>query len=384
MATFQKVKIGDICELQQGLCINRKSRHLLVEHSDLPLLRITDLINDKQEQYINSSLVSPQFISDEKSLIYTRTGQVGLVFKNRKGVVYNNCFKIITKPNLDKDFLFYLLKQKGLHDNVVRIASKAAQPDLTHSAFKLIDIYIPNDVTVQTHIASILSAYDDLIENNEKRIKALEEMAKLLYIEWFVRFKFPGHEKAKMVDSNTKYGKIPEGWAVKYLGDQISIQKGKNITKSTVKEGNVPVVAGGLEPAYFHNTPNTKGPIVTISASGANAGFTRLYHEDVWASDCSFIDRTVTKHVYYYYLFLIKNQDQIDTLQRGSAQPHVYPKDLMRLTLVSAPDAVVGAFNDRVSPVFELIGILGAENQKLSKTRDLLIPQLVTGKRELK
>lgn len=67
------------------------------------------------------------------------------------------------------------------------------------------------DIKTQTQIASIISTYDDLIENNEKRIKTLEEMAQRLYTEWFVNFKFPGHEKVKMVDSGTEYGKVPEG-----------------------------------------------------------------------------------------------------------------------------------------------------------------------------
>lgn len=90
------------------------------------------------------------------------------------------------------------------------------------------------DMETQVRIASILSAYDDLIENNEKRIKILEEMAERLYREWFVKFQFPGNEKVKKIESGTEYGIIPEGWEVKKLGDGLNISKGKNITKHTI------------------------------------------------------------------------------------------------------------------------------------------------------
>ncbi len=240
------------------------------------------------------------------------------------------------------------------------------------------------DKNTQTRIASILSAYDDLIENNEKRIKILEEMAQRLYQEWFVKFKFPGHEKVRFVDSETEYGKIPDGWEVKRLGDEIQIKKGKNITRDTIVDGDVPVVAGGLEPAYFHNIPNTKGPVVTVSASGANAGFTRLYFQNIWASDCSYIDTNLNEHVYFFYLFLKNKQEEISQLQRGSAQPHVYPKDLMELQLVHAPTKIMENFSENISPIFDLVGKLKYKNNNLSKIRDLFIPQIVTGKREVK
>ncbi|MEI6532870.1 MAG: restriction endonuclease subunit S [Candidatus Roizmanbacteria bacterium] len=208
---WKKVKLGDVCDLQQGLAINKKSKHLIVNRSDLPLLRITDLINNKVEQYIDSKRVGPQFIADDSSLIYTRTGQVGLVFKNRKGVVHNNCFKIKPFADIDINYLYYLLKQESIYFLVNKVASRAAQPDLTHSSFKAIEVFVITNLQEQKKIASLISSYDDLIEINQKRIKILEEMAQLLYTEWFVKFKFPGHEKVKLIDSGTEYGKIPDG-----------------------------------------------------------------------------------------------------------------------------------------------------------------------------
>ncbi len=230
---------------------------------------------------------------------------------------------------------------------------------------------------IQKKIAATLSAYDDLIEKNLRRIKILEEMAQNLYREWFVKFRFPGHEQVRLVDS--PLGKIPKGWVAATLSDLVSIRKGKNITKKTIVPGNVPVVAGGITPAYYHNAANTQNPVITISASGANAGFVNLYYEDVWASDCSVIDSGVTRHVYYFNLLLKERQYEVTRLQRGAAQPHVYPKDLMALEVCAAPDEVLEMFGSQIEPIFRMIRNLKSRNNNLRQTRDLLLPKLISG-----
>ena len=229
----------------------------------------------------------------------------------------------------------------------------------------------------QRRIAGILSAYDELIENSQRRIQILETMARSLYREWFVQFKFPGHEKTKITNG------LPDGWKTTTLGHLIEIKKGKNITKSTIRPGGVPVVAGGLTPAYCHDTPNTEAPIITISASGANSGFVNLYHVDVWASDCSFIDLAATPYVYYFYLWLKLRQTEVTGLQRGSAQPHVYSKDLARLDALDVPERVIEMFSEQVTPVFQSIKNLTVRIENLRQTRDLLLPRLLSGQIKL-
>jgi len=253
----------------------------------------------------------------------------------------------------------------------------AAQDNLSLEKIESLKLRVPR-VQIQRKIANVISAYDELIGNNEKRIKILEEIAQRLYTEWFVKFKFPGHEKIKTVDG------IPEGWDKGKFGDIVQVKKGKNITKETIIEGNIPVVAGGIEPAYFHNQANVEGPVVTISASGANAGYMNLSYSDIWASDCSYINAAATPFVFYCYLLLKTKDQQIDNLKKGSAQPHVYPKDLMDLKVTIAPENLVEKFEEKIEQIFGLINNLKKQNFNLSEIRDLLIPQLVTGRRELK
>jgi type I restriction enzyme S subunit len=202
-------------------------------------------------------------------------------------------------------------------------------------------------------------------------------MARALYREWFVHFRFPGHESVPRVPS--PLGEIPKGWEVTTLGRLVEIKKGKNITKDTIRGGTVPVVAGGIAPAYFHDTPNTKSPVITISASGANAGFVNLYYEDVWASDCSYIDTMATPHVFYFYSWLDYQRAAVTHLQRGSAQPHVYPKDLALLEALQVPYDLLNAFGAQAEPIFFLTKQLTAKIENLRRTRDLLLSRLISG-----
>src|SRR3990167_5569968 len=294
--------------------------------------------------------------------------------------VNNHAHIVRGKKNVaDTEFL----KNWFANANISGYVTGSAQPKLSQQNLKRIKLSLP-EFTEQEQIADILSRYNYLIENISSRIKILEEMAQAIYTEWFVSFHFPDHEKVKMTDSGTDFGKIPQEWAVKKLGEKIDISRGKNITKKTIKKGSVPVVAGGLEPAYYHSTANTEAPVVTVSASGANAGFVNLYMENVWASDCSYIDKGVTPFVLYYFLLLKSRQVEVTGLQRGSAQPHVYPKDLSELLVVDVPDHLLESFEDIVSTIFSFVGNLKKQNKALRDSRDLLLPKIVTGEIKVK
>jgi type I restriction enzyme, S subunit len=230
---------------------------------------------------------------------------------------------------------------------------------------------------IQERIASILSAYDDLIENNRRRTQLLEQAARLLYKEWFVHLRFPGHEHVKVIDG------VPEGWGKEPLGDVVEVAKGRNITKDTAKNGPVPVVAGGLAPAYYHDIPNARGPVITVSASGANAGFVNIYFCDIWASDCSYISADKTDAIFFVYLMLASRQREISGLQRGAAQPHVYPKDLQRLPVLLPSKQVLRLFEASIVHLFSMVACLQRQNDVLAKARDLLLPRLMNGEIEL-
>jgi len=272
----------------------------------------------------------------------------------------------------DARFVKYLF-DATIQRRVQQFTQGAAQDNLSQEKLLSIEFEVPG-VADQTRIADVLSAYDDLIENNRRRMVLVEDAARQLYSEWFVRLRFPGHEHTRITDG------VPEGWGTKSLGELVQVKKGKNITRAAAEEGMVPVVAGGLEPAYFNAAANAKGPVVTISASGANAGYVGIYLEDIWASDCSYISAEWTQHVYYFYCLLKARQRELFGLQKGAAQPHVYPKDLQRLAVTDPPSRLLQHFAEAVGPLFSLIANLAAQSRQLRAARDLLLPRLMSGK----
>lgn len=165
----------------------------------------------------------------------------------------------------------------------------------------------------------------------------------------------------------------------KIIGDYIEPRRGKNLLKEDAVQGKVPVVAGGLDPSTYHNKSNTGAPVITISASGANAGFVNLWEVPVWSSDSSFIDNSVTLNVYFWYVLLKKRQKEIYDSQTGSAQPHVYPMHIMNLPMTDISETEIKKFNINVEPLFRKIGKLKKENKTLSQLRDTLLPKLMNG-----
>lgn len=357
---WNKVTLGDILTLNYGKSLPERARVA----GEFPVYGSAGIVGNHNS-----------FIATAPGIIVGRKGSIGEVYLSKKNYCpIDTVFYINASEKYNLRFIYYLLKTLPLKT----LNTDAAVPGLNRDVAYQQTMMIP-DIATQKQIADVLSAYDDLIENNNRRIKILEEMAQKIYTEWFVNFRFHGHEKVKMIQTGTELGKIPKGWEIASIGDKIDILRGKNITKSTITKGSIPVVAGGIEPAYYHNFPNAVGPVITISASGANAGFINIYYEDIWASDCSYINSKITKFVFFYYSLLQAKQTEVTHLQKGSAQPHVYPKDIKTIKSIFPKDeSVIQNFENSIAPLYLSIGNLKKQIKNLKNSRDLLIPKLVT------
>lgn len=240
-----------------------------------------------------------------------------------KSYMSEHAIVAVTNPNHNNRYFAYKLSLAKLG----RFSGQAAQPGLSVTKLLRLKFEMPSR-QYQDRVASILSTYDSLIENNTKRIRLLEKMAENLYKEWFVRFRFPGHENVKMVNG------LPNGWKKGALSDVCEFKRGKNITSSEMKDGTIPVISAGITPSGFHSHANVYGISVTMSSSGANAGYIAVHYSDIWAADCSYIEEASTPYIYYVYELLNNIRSIINNFQRGAAQPHVYPKDINRIKMI--------------------------------------------------
>lgn len=288
---------------------------------------------------------------------------------------------------IEREYLYYLLKyEKG------KFLSKS-----NGSVYDAINIDALSKMKLNIHdkesrqkIATLLNNYDDLIENNNKRIKLLEQMAAELYKEWFVRFRFPGYESVQTKIQNAKgwtFGdnengqNIPEPWSFGELKALAEFIRGKNITLTEMIEGSIPVISAGLEPSGYHNVSNVEGYNLTISASGANAGYLSYHLEDIWAADCSYYNNK--KNLWFVYHALNFLQPVIKNMQIGSAQPHVYAKNINRISTIIPSQELIDLFMEKVKPLYEEIKVLKQKNEFLTKQRDSLLPRLMSGKIDL-
>ena len=381
---WKKVKLGEICEYVTSGGTPLASREDYYNPGTIPWLktkevnycRITETENYISEKGLNNSSAK---IIPENSVIMAMYGQgdtAGRVAINKIPLTTNQacCNLIINKEKADYNFVYY--KLSTIYDTIVALKSGGAQPNLNAGKVKGLEITLP-PLPTQQKIASVLSAYDDLIENNRKQIKLLEEAALKLYKEWFVKLNFPGHETTKIADG------IPDGWKKGKLSDLGEFKRGKTITKDQTLSGSVPVVAGGLEPAYYHNEFNTESPVITVSGSGANAGFTRMYNERVWASDCSFLDSSKCDCLFFIYCVLKSSTAIVDSLQKGAAQPHVYAKDINALEILIPNKNILEKFEKLTKPYFNKTKNCQLSIVNLQLARDKLLPKLMNGEIEV-
>ena len=280
---------------------------------------------------------------------------------------------VVPNEHFDGVFLYYCLRTRLSYVKQLDSGTTSGRENVSKSSFSGISLDAP-DLKEQRKIGEILSTYDSLIENNNKRIKILEQMAENLYKEWFVRFRFPGHETTQFENG------IPKGWKKGRLSDICCFLRGKNITSEEMIEGIYPVIAAGIEPSGFHNEANVKGVSVTISNSGANAGYLSIHYSDIWAADCSYVSKTNVENIFFVYEMLRNISSVIMNLQRGAAQPHVYAKDVNNLKLYLPTKDLMIKANKRFENLHQQISILAKQNKILVKQRNLLLPRLMSGK----
>ncbi|MBT4360980.1 MAG: restriction endonuclease subunit S, partial [Candidatus Marinimicrobia bacterium] len=320
------------------------------------------------------------------------------------------------KPNpekVDPKYLYYLVTSPVFQNHFKLSRSGAAQPFISLGTLRSRTFRCESDLTQQVKIASTLSAFDDLIENNTRRIQILEEMAQRIYREWFVHFRYPGHENEKLVDSGTKLGMIPEGWNIGTFDDLISFSNGyafksKELLKEESDECYRIFKMGQIKKGGGFDASKTKSYIkkdrcvgldryvlksgdilmsmTDMKASVALLGHTALLNVDdryILNQRVGLIRPNNSVSVSYPYLYLLTNSkpfiDDIRSRANSGVQVNLSTSGIKKTNVAIPPQEVNERFDVLSHPKFELIVNLQHENDLLIQTRDLLLPKLISG-----
>ena len=390
MSDWKEYRLGDICEVFGRIGFRGYTSKDLVEtyedgaislspsnivQGEIELSKCTYIKWDKYEE-------SPEIKIQVGDIIFVKTGssygRSALIRSVEHPMTLNPQLVVLKNIKVNPIILSYVIKGREFQGKVYGIIGGSAIPTLSQKRLAELTIKLPSKER-QDRISDILLSIDSKISVNRRICENLEAQAQALFKHWFIDF--AQFKDGKFVES--ELGMIPEGWRVGRLGEIAEFKRGRTITKSDTIEGEIPVVAGGLEPAYYHNKSNTSSRVITVSGSGANAGFTRLYFQPVWASDCSFVDNESTSYLHTAFCFLLVYKKKVDALKWGAAQPHVYAKDINKLSFAIPQIDVLSHFEELVTPFFDYMEKCKRESSRLSTLRDTLLPRLMSGEIKL-
>lgn len=303
--------------------------------------------------------------------------------KNYDHLVASTGFVLIRNKNAENystRFLFYYLSSNSVVKHLSNIAELSQSTFPSFSPKDLGKIDLPElTIEKQTKIASILSAYDDLIENNNKRIKILEQMAENLYKEWFVRFRFPGYETAEFVNG------IPKGWKIKKLGLLCKIITGKKDVNEAKGDGKYPFFTCSRETNIFTDEYILDGNAILISGNGSYTGFVKKYSGKFDLYQRTYALFGLKKHLWLYLYWAMKINFEREFMggSRGSAIPYITKPNIEKFEIVVPNENLLCECKNIFESINDICSNLTKQNQNFIKQRDMLLPRLMSGKLEV-
>lgn len=342
-------------------------------------IRITDISEDGKFIKKNRTSVicddATKYQLKENDIVFTRTGAStgkSYLYNLDDGILVFAGFLIRTRINLECAIPRYIkacVETSRFWDWIKMMSIRSGQPGINGNEYASFFIPLP-PLPEQKIIASALSDIDCLINSLTKLISKNKNLKLGAMQELLVGKKRLDEFSGDCIEME--------------LGDIVDIRNGQLITAATVENGNVPVIAGGKQPAYFHKYSNRNRNTITISASGASAGYVSIHTIPIFASDCSTIDDSDKYSVLFIYYQLLLKQNDIYKAQSGGAQPHIHASDLKSLIIICPPTIEEQIAIAQV--LYDMDTELEKLNQKLSKYKNIkkgMMEELLTGKRRL-
>lgn len=405
-ADWKKVKLGELCEYVTSGGTPLASREDYYNPPLIPWLK-TKEVNytriTKTENFISQKGLdnSSAKLIPENSVIIAMYGQgdtAGRVSINKIPLATNQacCNFIIDKQKADYNYIYYQLCT--MYDKMVSLKSGGAQPNLNAGKLKELEISLP-PLSTQQKIASILSAYDDLIENNRKQIKLLEEAAQRLYKEWFVDLRFPGYENVAIVDG------VPEGWITKTIGEicvklnsggtpnrkktdywdskDIKWYKTKELQDCWLFDSEEYISEKGLNNSSAKVFP--KNTILMAIYASPTLGRLGVLTDEATCNQaalCMIADNENTSYQ-WLYLKLYELRDFFNSVARGAGQQNISADVVKNKQIILPNKNIMEKFTITIDPYFEKIKSLQQQIQLLQQARDKLLPRLMSGEMEV-
>jgi len=400
MGGWHDCKLGDLLQIKHGFAFlgehfaNAGTHVVLTPGNFLEEGGFKEK-SEKAKWY--SGPIPSDYVLNEGDLIVAMTEQAeGLLGSSaiipRSGIYLHNqrlgLVQIRDRKQTDQRFIYYLFNSRPVRQQIRGSASGTKIRHTAPSRIAEVKVSVP-PLPVQRRIAGILSAYDELMENGQRRIGILEAMARALYREWFVNFRFPGHEKIPLVAS--PLGDIPKGWEVKTL-DLIAenfdrLRKPLSKMQRAEMQSEYPYY-GAAKVFDFVNDFIFDGEYLLMAEDGSvitteRAPVLQLVNEKFWPNNHTHVLRG-KQSFSTHFLYLGLSEVDISPYITGAAQPKITQENMNRIPFFCGPEKLHQEFNSLVEPMIRQSQILQRQIQNLRRTRDLLLPRLMSGQQDLR
>ena len=317
-------------------------------------------------------------------------------YQGKRVIFGTNLYKVENNSVISNKFLFWLFKHQHYVNYIAGVKSGTAVQMVTKKNVEDYKFLCP-PANVRDSISNILWTYDNLIENNNKRIHLLEQMAENLYKEWFVRFRFPGHENAEFENG------LPKGWKREKIGKVYNTCSGgtpSRVNEDFYNNGSIPwVKTGELQDCLIHDAEEfiTEDALKRSSAKllpnhsllmamyGVNIGKLGILRKEMTCNQavCAFLPKTADQTFYYLYFYLKGIRNYLLSISFGAAQQNLSQALIKNVRIMIPHNDTLQKFENKVSCYFDQISIYQRQNEQLARQRDLLLPRLMSGKLEV-
>ncbi len=335
------------------------------------------VVSDKEKRAFG--LKRGDLLFARRSLVESGAGKCSIVKNLSEPTVFeSSLIRVRLNEKLCNPlFYYYWLQSHEGRAQISALVNGVNVKGIRSSALKEINVDLPK-ISVQNKIADFLYLYDDLIENNQKQIKLLEEAAQRLYKEWFVDLHFPGYEDVKIVDG------VPEEWKKKSIDEVFQIKYGKTLPKTKITSSGKYPVYGANGVIGFYCEKNCEDYTVLITSRGNGSGkVLRTHDRESFVTNNSFIVKPIDSSMRIPFVHQLMKNTDFKSMRTGSAQPQLTNKSISMISLDIPNRETISKFCDKEMPWYEKVENLLKQNKLLAQARDRLLPKLMNGEIEV-